>query len=58
MEVNLSLSLQKRVVCNRLINMSCDLAGTKYVVGTLEIKEIKDECSFKGKLNSKATNTF
>lgn len=55
MEVNLSLSLQKKVTCNRIITMSCDIAGIKYDVGTLAIT---DECSFKGKLDIKVTNTF
>ncbi|XP_076088505.1 uncharacterized protein LOC143058915 isoform X2 [Mytilus galloprovincialis] len=50
MEVNLSLSLQKKVTCNRIITMSCDIAGIKYDVGTLAIK---DKCSFKGNFGTK-----
>ncbi|CAC5359459.1 unnamed protein product [Mytilus coruscus] len=45
MDVNLSLSLQRIVVCNRSFNISCNVARKQYDVGYLKLK---DECSSKG----------
>ncbi|CAC5405145.1 unnamed protein product [Mytilus coruscus] len=55
MKVNLSLSLQKRVACNRLINISCHIAGNQYDIWTFKLK---DECSLKGNSSSQSILTI
>ncbi|CAC5420523.1 unnamed protein product [Mytilus coruscus] len=49
MDVNLSLSLQRRVACSRSLNISCHVARKQYDVGYLKLK---DECSFKDKFDA------
>ncbi|XP_071149912.1 uncharacterized protein [Mytilus edulis] len=49
MDVNLSLSLQRRVACSRSFNISCHFARKQYDVGYLKPK---DECSTKGQFDA------
>ncbi|XP_063410919.1 uncharacterized protein LOC134693914 [Mytilus trossulus] len=49
MAVNFSLSLQRRVACNRSFNITCHVARRQYEVGYLKLK---DECSSKGKFDT------
>ncbi|CAC5359460.1 unnamed protein product [Mytilus coruscus] len=55
MKVNLSLSLQKRVACNRLINISCHIARNQYDIGTFKYN---NECSFQGNSSSQSILTI
>ncbi|XP_071149915.1 uncharacterized protein [Mytilus edulis] len=55
MKVNLSLSIQKRVACNRFINISCHIAENQYDIGAFQLK---DECSIKGTSSSQSILTI